>query len=44
MELPDVLKTLQLEDTYLAVIEPDWDKSEHRGRCNLRYYILRRYI
>ena len=28
MKLPDVLKTLQVEDTYLAAIEPEWDKSE----------------
>lgn len=28
MELREILKTLQLEDTYLAAIEPEWDQSE----------------
>ena len=28
MELREILKTLQLEDTYLAAIEPNWDQSE----------------
>ena len=28
MKLPDVLKNLQLEETYLVAIEPEWDKSE----------------
>ena len=28
MELREILKILQLEDTYLAAIEPNWDQSE----------------
>ena len=28
MELRDILTTLQIEETYLSAIEPNWDKSE----------------